>query len=280
MYISDFCVNCLYKKQEASVPDKRYLAEIKEILENRGEADTSPYMLYRFNQVYEKHFGKQKSFSTIKKQYNNLVLSMEGDIRRKIEGAEDPLAKAMVFARIGNYIDFGAVSHVDTETFLKLFEQSKMSEQDLTVYQSFLKQCEAAEKFLLITDNCGEIVLDKLFLEQLKKRFPGISIKVLVRGGEVLNDATMEDAVDAGITELAEVVTNGMPIAGTVYSMLSEEGKKAFDEADVRLAKGQGNYESLSRQGWKIFYAFLCKCDLFVTRFQVPQFTGMFVEEA
>lgn len=279
MYISDYCVNCLYRKQEASVSDKHYLAEIKAILESRGEADTSPYMMYRFHQVYEKYFGKQESFSPIKKQYNELVLSMEDELRKEIEGAEDALAKAMVFARIGNYIDFGAVSHVDTETFLKLFEQSRMSEHDQMVYQSFLKQCEAAEKFLLITDNCGEIVLDKLFLEQLKKRFPKLSIKVLVRGGEVLNDATMEDAIDAGITELAEVVSNGMPIAGTVYSMLSEEGKKAFDEADVRLAKGQGNYESLSRQGWKMFYAFLCKCELFMTRFQVPQFTGMFVEE-
>lgn len=279
MYISDYCVNCLYKKQEASVSDERYLTEIRDILKNREVEDTSPYIMYQFQQVYEKYFGKSESFSPIKKQYNELVLSMEDEIRKEIEAAEDPLAKAMVFARIGNYIDFGAVSHVDTETFLKLFEQSELSEHDQVVYQSFLTQCRKSEKFLLITDNCGEIVLDKLFLEQLKKRFANLSIKVLVRGGEVLNDATMEDAVAAGMTEIAEVVSNGRPIAGTVYSMLSEEGKKAFDEADVRLAKGQGNYESLSKQGWKIFYAFLCKCELFVTRFQVPQFTGMFVEE-
>ena len=132
---------------------------------------------------------------------------------------------------------------------------------------------------MLIADNCGEIVLDKLFLEQLHKRFPELSIDVLVRGGEVLNDATKEDAEYVGISKVARVISNGLPIAGTVYEMLPDDAKEVMDQADVILAKGQGNYESLCKQGRHIFYSFLCKCELFTSRFRVPKLTGIFVEE-
>ena len=104
-------------------------------------------------------------------------------------------------------------------------------------------------------------MLDRLFLEQLKKRFAHLRLQVLVRGSEVLNDVTARDAVYAGIDQLAEIFSNGAAIAGTVYGLMPEEARQALDAADVVLAKGQGNYESMSGQGRHIFYEFLCKCD-------------------
>ena len=101
----------------------------------------------------------------------------------------------------------------------------------------------------------------------------------MVRGDEVLNDATMEDALQVGLDQWCKIITNGHPVAGTVYEMLSEEGKRVMDEADVILSKGQGNYESLYQQGRHIFYSFLCKCDRFTQRFRVPRLTGIFCEE-
>ena len=89
----------------------------------------------------------------------------------------------------------------------------------------------------------------------------------------------MEDASYVGLDTVAELVHNGSSIAGTVYDTLPPEAKRALDEADVVLAKGQGNYESLCRQGRHIFYSFLCKCELFTQRFQVPKFSGVFAEE-
>ena len=111
------------------------------------------------------------------------------------------------------------------------------------------------------------------------KRFPQLSVKILVRGKEVLNDATMEDAIYTGMDRIGEVLAGGEAVAGVVYDMLPQDLKTVLDETDVILAKGQGNYETMSGQGRHIFYAFLCKCDLFVNRFQVPRLTGMFVEE-
>ncbi|MBQ1850192.1 MAG: DUF89 family protein [Lachnospiraceae bacterium] len=279
MRISESCAKCLYDRQADKTDNKAYLAEIKGLLDNRKENDTSPYLVYLFNQLHVKYFGQGADYKDVKKQYNDLVLGMEEQLRREIREAEDPLEKAIVMARIGNYIDFGAMNHVDQNEFLTLFHDTVMREDDKETYRSFLKECESAKHFLLICDNCGEIVLDKLMIEQLKLRFPHLSVKALVRGGEVLNDATEEDAIYAGLDQVAILVSNGEAIAGTIYDMLPQSAKDAMDEADVILAKGQGNYESMAGQGRHIFYEFLCKCDLFTRRFEVPRLTGMFVEE-
>ena len=279
MRISESCAACLYERQKNKTNNEEYLSEIRNLLDNRRETDTSPYMVYLFNKVHVKYFGEGADYKDIKKEYNDLVLGMEDSLRDEIEKSEDPLAKALIMARVGNYIDFGAMNHVDKDEFLTLFSDTEMREDDRQTYASFLEACEKGKTFLLVCDNCGEIVLDKLLLEQIAKRFPQLRMKALVRGGEVLNDATKEDAAYVGLDNVAEIISNGEPIAGTVYDMMPEEAKMALDEADVILAKGQGNYETMSDQGRHVFYEFLCKCDLFASRFNVPRLTGMFTEE-
>ena len=279
MRVIESCAECLFDKQQRLTNDPDYLREIREIIDNRAENDSAPYLVYLFGRVYEKHFGPKKPYAEIKRKYNDLVLSEENAIRKKIEASEDPLRTAFGCARVGNYIDFGAMNQVDEKEFLNLLVQSEPTEWDQAVMESFLRQCRTAKHFLLIADNCGEIVLDKLFIEQLKKLFPQLETTVMVRGGEVLNDATEEDAVYSGIDRIARIVSSGNTVAGTVRGMLGREAKKALDAADVVLAKGQGNYETMSGEGRHAFYSFLCKCDLFTSRFSVPRLTGMFVEE-
>lgn len=279
MRINESCAACLFDKQKNLTDDEDYLTEVKRLIDTRQESDTAPYMVYLFDQVYEKRFGKRAPCQAIKKQYNDLALSMEAALRKEIEASPEPLETALLYARIGNYIDFGAMNHVDEETFLKLFENVKASKHDAAVMRSLFRQCEDAKSFLLIADNCGEIVLDKLFLSELHRRFPELDLSVMVRGGEVLNDATMEDAEYVDLPQIARVISSGSNTAGTIYDMLSPEAKDTLDSAQVILAKGQGNYESLSHQGRHIFYSFLCKCELFTERFSVPPLTGMLVEE-
>ena len=279
MRINDSCAACLYDKQKNKADDPKYLARIRELLDNRGEDDTSPYMVYMFNKVHEEFFGAGADYTQVKKTYNDLVLGMEEDLRAEIKNAADPIAKALVMARIGNYIDFGAMNHVDTETFLGLFRDTELREDEKKTYESFLQACARAESFLLLCDNCGEIVLDKLLIEQLSLRFPQLKFYAMVRGGSILNDVTEEDAKYVGLDQAAEIVSNGAPVGGTIYSLLPEEARSVLDGADVILSKGQGNYESLSGRGYHVFYALLCKCDLFTSRFDVPRLTGIFVEE-
>ena len=279
MRINDSCAACLYDKQKNKADNPKYLARIRELLDNRGEDDTSPYMVFLFNKVHEEFFGAGADYTQVKKTYNDLVLGMEEDLRAEIKNAADPIAKALVMARIGNYIDFGAMNHVDTETFLGLFRDTELREDEKKTYESFLQACARAESFLLLCDNCGEIVLDKLLIEQLSLRFPQLKFYAMVRGGSILNDVTEEDAKYVGLDQAAEIVSNGAPVGGTIYSLLPEEARSVLDGADVILSKGQGNYESLSGRGYHVFYALLCKCDLFTSRFDVPRLTGIFVEE-
>ena len=106
-----------------------------------------------------------------------------------------------------------------------------------------------------------------------------VQLTVMVRGSEVLNDATPDDARYVRLHELADVISNGTSVAGTIYEMLPDNARQAIDRADVILAKGQGNYESMCGREIHAFYSLLCKCDLFTERFQVPKLTGIFVEE-
>ena len=279
MRVNDACAACLYDKRKHMTDDGAYLAQARRLIDGRRETDTAPYLVYLLDRAYEEHFGQRASWRALKKQYNDLVLSMEPSLRREIRASAEPLKTALLYARIGNYIDFGAMNQVDGQTFLALFKDVSASAHDREAMDSLLRQCGEAERFLLIADNCGEIVLDKLFLEQLRLAFPRLEVTVLVRGDEVLNDATEEDASYVGLAQAARIVPNGSAVAGTIYEMLSDEAKAALDGADVILAKGQGNYESLSHQGRHIFCSFLCKCELFTQRFQVPPLTGMLVEE-
>ena len=277
--IIDSCAECLYDKQRHLTQDREYLAQVRKMLEERGKEDTAPYMVYLFRQLYEQRFGKGPVYAQIKKKYNDLVLGMEETLRRKIRQAQDPLKKAFGYSRIGNYIDFGAMNDVDENTFLALLENGGMTDRDQEAWQSFLVQLAGAKQFLLIADNCGEIVLDKLFLECIRERFPELKMTVMVRGAEALNDATAEDAGYVGLEQVAGIVTNGCAVTGTIFSMLPDSAKTAMKNADIILAKGQGNYESLSGQGFHIFYSFLCKCERFTERFQVQKLAGIFVEE-
>ena len=279
MRISESCAKCLYDRQHKRMPDEGYLSEVLQLLAERRENDTSPLLVYRFNQAFERRFGPSDDYARDKRRYNDLALSMADGLRVQIEAAEDPLATALAYARVGNYIDFGAMDVVDESTFLGLFKEAVIRPEETRVFDRFVAACGTGKRFLLIADNCGEIVLDKLLLEQLHKRFPALGFQVLVRGGEVLNDVTPRDAAYVGLDQVAEVISNGAAIAGTVYSMLPEDARDALNGADIILAKGQGNYESLSGQGRHAFYAFLCKCELFTARFGVPPLTGMLVEE-
>ena len=278
MRIPESCAECLYDRQRARCQDEEYLAQVKKLIEERGENDTSPLLVYRFNTEYVKRFGKTAGYADVKRHYNDLMLKLEDRFRIRIESSQDPVETALALARAANYIDFGAMNHVDEDTCLGLLEGAALRKDEREVFRHLMAECSDAQRFLLITDNCGEIVLDKLFLEQLKKRFPWLKLQVLVRGQEVLNDVTPEDAVYAGICRIAEIISNGKAIAGTVYDMLPDEARRALDRVDVIFAKGQGNYESLSGQGRHIYYTFLCKCDLFTSRFSVPPLTGMLVE--
>ena len=129
MRLNSMCIRCLVDKQEAGIAkfkdEEKNTAYMKEIAKIIGESDdeaSSAYLVYLFNQVYRRYFGEVKDYSEIKKEYNSYVLAMEDELYQEIGEAKDPLAQSIVYARIGNYIDFGAMQHVERAEFLELFQ--------------------------------------------------------------------------------------------------------------------------------------------------------------
>jgi len=286
MKVSAECMHCLVKRQADNIkkyPDEEkkaeYLGKVLGIIANNAAEEPAPVLLSHIGRLHEEYFGKPFSFDELKKGYNAMMLEKEAEIRQKIREAADPLALALRFAQIGNFIDFGAMDSVDDGKLMEFLEQAETLPLSEDTYKKFTETLKTARKLVYMTDNCGEIVLDKLLLETIAKMAPHVECTIIVRGEPVLNDATMEDALQVGIEKCGKVIPNGTNIAGTYIPWVSAEAKKALDEADILISKGQGNFESLHGCGLNIYYLFLCKCQWFMERFGLPQYSGVFINE-
>lgn len=284
MECSSHCMNCLASKQFKRIKDevneeskKNFLKEVMKQLSEIKSIDTAPYLSYKFDLLYYDYFHKKDEFDGIKQEFNQLVLDFEQELKANILSANDPLEKAILYSMIGNYIDFGAMDHVSKEDFLNLFNNPRYKHLNSQTYNQFKEDCKNGSTFLLIADNCGEIVLDRFVLEILHKTYPHLDLTVMVKGGNISNDATIEDAKQAGIDQVATLVTTGNAIAGCDQRLISKDANHILQTSDITLCKGQANFETLYGMKEDAYFAFLCKCDYFANRFNVEKFSGMFI---
>ena len=209
---------------------------------------------------------------------NALVLSHMEDIRNRVMGAENPILAGLQFAILGNYLDFSALQgQVSFEKFTQMLDSAQEMRFDMAVFERFRQDLRKGKKLLYLTDNAGEIGFDRIFAEAIAKIHPNLEITFCVRGGPTLNDATREDAAAVGIP--FRVIDNGNLVPGTQLDLLSAEAKQAVETADVILAKGMANVETMLGCGYNIYYAFLVKCQRFVNLFGKPLMTPMLVGE-
>ena len=290
------CVSCLLKKQIDIYPKSAsreqvltYMRRLGELMAALPDRTGGPAIMEAITDIRREVFGSaaaevERDYGAIKAHFNRLMMdTVEArGISTDIWAAEDPLRMALGYAMTGNFIDFGAMDAVDKGKLRALLDTAaERVEASDPVYADLRGTLAAAGNLTMLTDNCGEIVLDRLLVEVIHGLYPELAITVLVRGGEVLNDATMEDAVQVGFDRMEgiRVLGNGDRLAGTDLDRISSEAREALTAADVILAKGQGNYETLRGCGLPIYYAFLCKCRFFADRFGVPVYTGMLVKE-
>jgi uncharacterized protein with ATP-grasp and redox domains len=284
MKLNARCMQCMIDVQaerlagmEDEAEKTAYFRKALKLVAECGQDSTAPVVVRDLDRMYRETFGTLPDYSGIKKEYNRLMLELEAGIAEKIEAAEDGLEKALAYSRAGNYIDFASQHEVDREKLLALLDRAAEDRIEPEAYARFLADLEKAESLVFLLDNCGEIVLDKLVLEQLHRRFPGLRLTAFVRGVPVSNDVTMEDAEQVELFRVAEVVSNGSDVAGTDPASMSEEAVRLLRKADVILSKGQGNFESLGGCDLNVYYLFLIKCDRFEQLFGRPRHTGMFV---
>jgi uncharacterized protein with ATP-grasp and redox domains len=229
--------------------------------------------------LLQKYFGAPKDRYRAEKEVSNrFVLERMDAIRDIARTADDPVYAGLQLALLGNYLDFEALGEdVSFDRLEEILRSSREIHVDREAFSSLQRDLERGKRLLYVTDNAGEIGFDRIFAEEIYRKYPHLSITFCVRGGPTLNDATREDAAIVGIP--FPVIDNGTLVPGTRLDILGPEAKAAFADADVIISKGQGNVETLWGCGLNVYFAFLAKCQRFQEVFQVPHLTPMLLRE-
>ena len=280
------CVSCLVNKYLKKIPENteesqklKYMQRVLNIVAEAKVWQSAPEIVPKITAAQKEIFGFSEDFTEIKKYFNSLMLGLESQLENNILNSKEPLKLAFLYAMLGNYIDFGAMLSVDENKLRELLENAEELTVDDKEFRLLKEDLKKSKKLIYITDNCGEVVLDKLFIKAILKEYPNISVEAIVRGEDVLNDATITDAKQVFLDKLVTVTGNGTNIAGTCLSKLSEDIKAKIDNADIIISKGQANFETLRYCGKNIYYIFMCKCQMFADRFGVPKLSGMLLND-
>ena len=243
------------------------------------EGVSSPWFNPQTSDLMLKHYGLPLDRMKAEKELSNrFVLERMDLIREKVQSAADPVFAGLQFSILGNYLDFAALQgQVSFEKLEKMLDTAFDLELDREIYADFCKELETGKKLLYLTDNAGEIGFDRIFAEEIARKYPQLEITFCVRGEIIINDATRADAEAVGIP--FPVIDNGNRVPGTQIDLLGKEAREALNAADVILAKGMANCETMFGCGYNVYYAFLVKCQRFVERFQKPMLTPMLVKE-
>ena len=218
-------------------------------------------------------------YKELKQKYNDLALRYYDEVKEVIQNTADPLFEALAAAALGNTVDFASQHKIDLVKDIKEFSPDNLKIND---YAQFQKSLKNYSQILILGDNCGEIVFDKLLVETLQELYPDLEIIYAVRSKPIINDSTIEDAQYIGLTDLVKVIEIS-PVPGVDLSRATEEFKKYFySEENFILSKGQGNFECLYGMevpNKEIFYLLKAKCPLMERIFGVPVGSLIFKEK-
>ena len=207
--------------------------------------------------------GDPDPYREIKEQCTRLALDMVPDLKKRVRAAPDPLKEALRIAVAGNFIDFGTTEQVDLKAGLE-----EILDQEFAIdhYGELKDRLERAGEVLMLGDNAGETVFDRILIEEL-----GTPVRYVVREAPMINDAVRADAVMAGIDRVAEIVSSGCVAPGNIREYCSAEFWQTLREAELIISKGQGNFEGLSDESLPIFFLLKAKCLAVAREIGVPQ---------
>jgi len=267
MKISRECIHCLARQaveiaEEATSNVKMQEEIIKRSIQELAEMDfneTAPEIGFRMHQHAKNISGINDPYKTLKEQYNEIAQEIYERITEDkwLYNAEDPFDMACRLAIAGNIIDFSVGLKLEHSDVIKSVEDSIKHDIFGTGTISLRQAVEKADNIMYIADNAGEVIFDKFLLENL----PTNKVTYVVKGGPIVNDATMHDAISAGIVDLVRVIDNGHSAQGTILKDCSSTFITEFNKADLVISKGQANFETLSDIKDKtIFYLLRAKC--------------------
>jgi len=257
------CVPCFVRQTLEAVrfvtDDEAVHAEVlREVLQSASEMDLGmapPAMGQHIHRLIRKATGNADPYRDVKRRFNALALGLYAELERRVGESADPLETAARLAIAGNIIDFGVTASLSDALLHQTIERA-LVEPLIGGVEPLREAVARGEDILYLADNAGEIVFDRLLIETLGPA----NVTVSVKGEPVINDATMEDARAAGLAERCEVIGNGSDAPGTLLEACSPAFRERFQWAGLVVAKGQGNYETLSDAPRPVFFLLMAKC--------------------
>lgn len=264
MHIYSDCIPCFIRQsldaaKQATQDPRIHEQVVNKVSRLANELDMSqspPAIGQRIHRLVRDLVGSNDPYQKVKSDFNNVALKLYSKMRHSIIESENALVTAIQLAIAGNIIDFGVFGNLRESDLEKAINQSFVAEFKYDQLNFFQQAVINSKEILYLTDNAGEIFFDRLLIEQL----PIEKVTMVVKGSPVINDATMQDAVLAGLPQIIEVIDNGSDAPGTILESCSHSFRDRFERADFIIAKGQGNYETLNDIDKNIFFILKAKC--------------------
>lgn len=231
---------------------KELLDEVGMMLKDISLESTPPATGRLVYQKVREITGNRDPYGNIKRECTIKALALYPTLKREVEKSSDSLLTAIRTSIAGNVIDFGVYENVNLEKEINEILKKEFAVCDYNEFKSCL---DKADEVLYIGDNAGECVFDRILIEQMRK-----PVIYVVRGNPVINDATYDDAVQAGIDKVATIFSSGTDAPGTILETCSAEFRKLYGKSKFIISKGQGNYEGLSNERQQIFFLLKAKC--------------------
>ncbi|MBN2816995.1 MAG: DUF89 family protein [Campylobacterales bacterium] len=268
MKIDEACVSCIInqsvKVANAINANKTLSHEltstVEELSKKFSRENTPPeiaaYVYERMAQVA----NKKDLYAEVKEHSTQKAKSFLPFLYEKLKTTSTPLYTATKIAVAGNVIDLAAEVEFDLEEELEKIFEREFAHNDFALFEERLK---SAKNIVVLGDNAGEHIFDYLFIETLQKLYPEGEYYYFVRGMPIINDVTFKEAKEAGFDTLCHLIDSGVDTPGFAYTRATHEAKNFFDEADLVISKGMGNYESLTPSHRdNIFFLLKVKCNV------------------
>ncbi len=241
------------------IEQKVLIDEIAKLIPDFALDCTPPEMARLIHKTMEEKIGEKDFYEKIKKQSNEKALKLYPRLKEKVKNSKDRLLTAVEIAIAGNVIDYASKNslHIENEIERLFISEFSQTEKTLFDYEDFKKDLNKVKTILYIGDNAGEIVFDRVLIEEIPE---DKKIIFAVRNKPVINDATLVDARFCGIDKIAEVISSGVDAPGAILKYCSPEFNNLFNQADMVISKGQGNYEALNEEARRVYFLFRAKC--------------------
>ncbi|MBN1174923.1 MAG: DUF89 family protein [Micromonosporaceae bacterium] len=249
------------------------MAEVERLVAEADPAGPPVLVGQAIHRKLREMTGDPDPYRGPKRMFNDLVLGLLPELKGMIREAADPLRAVARLAIAGNVIDLGANGTLTSADALAAL-RGVLTESFVEDWDAFAEALDRATSILYLADNAGEIIIDRLLIEAIGPD----RVTVAVRGGPVINDATVEDARTAGLDTLVEVIDNGSDAPGTVLEDCSAAFRERFEAADLIIAKGQGNFETLSEVKAPLFFLFKVKCQVVAAHVGLPEGTHALID--